>query len=87
MISQSLRQETMLKIYQSRLSAESAVWWSGDSNEVGNFVQQCRTCSQICTPPEEPMIATELPDYPWQKIGADLFELEGVKYMTTFPVI
>ena len=27
------------------------------------------------------MIASELPDYPWQKVGANLFELEGVKYL------
>ena len=34
-----------------------------------------------CTPPVEPMTASELPDYPWQKVGADLFELEGIKYL------
>ena len=32
-------------------------------------------------PSLEPIIASELPDYPWQKVGADLFELEGVKYL------
>ena len=87
-IPRGLRQETMLKIHQGhqgilkcRLRAESAVWWPGVSNEVGDFVKQCHTCSQRCTPPVEPMIASELPDYPWQKVGADLFELEGVKYL------
>eukprot|EP00731_Ephydatia_muelleri_P021495 Em0014g86a len=36
---------------------------------------------QESTPPVEPMIASKLPDYPWQKVGADLFELEGIKYL------
>ena len=83
----------MLKIHQGhqgilkcRLSVESAVWWPGVSNELENFVKQCHTCSQRSTPPVEPMIASKLPDYPWQKVGADLFELEGIKYLsTTFP--
>ena len=57
------------------------MWWPSVSNEVGDFVKQCHTCSQRCTPPVEPMIVSELPDYPWQKVGADLFELESVKYL------
>ena len=88
MIPWGLHQETMLKIHQGhqgilkcRLRAESAVWWPGVSNEVGDFVKQCHTCSQRCTLPVEPMIASELPDYLWQKVGAELFELEGVKYL------
>ena len=27
------------------------------------------------------MIVSPLPDYPWQVIGTDLFELEGVTYL------
>ena len=87
-IPQGLRQETMLEIHQGhqgilkcRLRMESAVWWPGVSNEVENFVKQCHTCSQRSTSPVEPMIASKLPDYPWQKVGADLFELEGIKYL------
>ncbi|KAL5516535.1 hypothetical protein EMCRGX_G001895 [Ephydatia muelleri] len=87
-IPQGLRQKTMLKINQGhqgilkcRLCVESAVWWLGVSNEVENFVKQCHTCSQRSTPPVEPMIASKLPDYPWLEVGADLFELEGIKYL------
>ena len=57
------------------------MWWPGVSNEVEKFVKQCHTCSQRSTSPVEPMIAFKLPDYPWQKVGADLFELEGIKYL------
>eukprot|EP00731_Ephydatia_muelleri_P014179 Em0007g1489a len=36
------------------------------------------------TPPVEPMIASKLPDYLWQKVGADVFELEGIKLVDYF---
>ena len=74
----------MLKIHQGHqgiLKCRLRVWWPGVSNEVGNFVKQCYTCSQRCTPPVEPMIVSELPDYLWQKVEANLFELEGIKYL------
>eukprot|EP00731_Ephydatia_muelleri_P010292 Em0005g878a len=29
----------------------------------------------------EPMIVSQPPDYPWQKVGSDLFELNGQKYL------
>ena len=29
----------------------------------------------------EPMLATKLPDYPWQKIDTDLFQLKGATYL------
>lgn len=29
------------------------------------------------------MIPTKLPDYPWQKVGSDLFILNGVTYLLT----
>ena len=31
----------------------------------------------------EPLIKSTLPDYLWQIIGTDLFELEGTKYLLT----
>ena len=27
------------------------------------------------------MLSSELPEYPWQKLGSDLFELKGVHYL------
>ena len=32
-------------------------------------------------PRRQPMIPTELPDYPWQKVGTDLFHFKGVTYL------
>ena len=45
------------------------------------MVKQCVTCVKKSTPPLEPLISTELPQYPWQKIATDLFTLRGINYL------
>ena len=45
------------------------------------MVQQCQICAKLTIPHKEPMIVSQPPDYPWQKVGSDLFELNGQKYM------
>ena len=40
--------------------------------------------SHMCTrlhPPPTTKIPTELPDYPWQKVGTDLFHFKGATYL------
>ena len=45
------------------------------------MVQQCQICAKLTIPHKEPMIVSQPPDYPWQKVGSDLFELNGQKYL------
>ena len=45
------------------------------------MVKQCPTCVHHFSPRKEPMIITELPQYPWQRVEADLFHLMGAKYL------
>ena len=84
----SLRRETLRKIHdrhqgiqRCRLREKISVWWPGISNEIESMIQQCHTCAQRLTPRKEPMIASELPQYPWQKVGVDLFHLNGAEYL------
>ena len=83
-----LQRETLKKVHtrhqgvqRCRLCVNTAVWWPGLSHEVENMVKQCPTCAKVHSPQKEPMIPTELPDYPWQKIGTDLFQLKGATYL------
>jgi len=57
------------------------------------MVKQCHWCAQQLTPRKEPMITSELPQFPWQKIRVDLFHLNGatnlvaVDYFSRFPEV
>ena len=41
------------------------------------MVLQCPVCVKAARVHKEPLIASQLPVYPWQVAGSDLFELEG----------
>ncbi len=51
------------------------------SHEVETMVKQCSTCCKNFDRRKEPIIPTELPTYPFQKVGTDLFHLQGTTYL------
>ena len=58
-----------------------SVWWPGVSAQMDKMIKQCHMCATEAVAHKEPMIAAQLPTYPWQMIGSDLFELNGTTYM------
>lgn len=87
-VPESLRRQTLEKIHtghqgiqRCRLRAKSSVWWPGISRTINDMVTQCLTCAKHLTPRSEPMMPTSLPDYPWQKVSSDLFQLDGKQYI------
>ena len=87
-VPKQLQDETVCKLHQGhqgiqhcRLRAQSAVWWPGISKQLNDFVSQCPECSRDAPPQKEPLITSILPDYPWQRIAMDLFELDGAMYL------
>ncbi|UYV81900.1 hypothetical protein LAZ67_21000072, partial [Cordylochernes scorpioides] len=62
--------------------ARSTFYWPGMCQEVEEFVKKFRICQKYSrNNTKEPLIPHETGNYPFQKIGVDLFEIEGRKYL------
>ena len=53
------------------------------SQQIVQTVQQCAECAQNSTPNKEPLMISQLPEYPWQVVGTDLFEINGTHFVLT----
>ena len=86
--SKSLQQETLQKIHaghqgiqKCHVHAQTSVWWPGLSTQINQMVENCHQCSKEFVVKNEPLISSKLPNYPWQKIGSNLFSLDGNTYL------
>ena len=84
----SLQKETLEKIHQGhqgiercRLLAQNPVWWPGLCRDSKETIRKCSVCAKLHKPNKEPLIPSVLPEYSWQKLGSDLFELQGKHYL------
>ena len=84
----ALQSETVRKIHEGhqgvercRQRAQSSVWWPGVTKQIAQYVQQCSVCAQEDKHKKQPLLYTSLPDYPWQVVGTDLFELNSKHYL------
>ncbi|UYV77093.1 K02A2.6-like [Cordylochernes scorpioides] len=68
-------------ITKTRLRARETVWWPGISEEIAETVGKCSVCIQEAVSKHEPLIPTNFPTRPWQKIGMDLFKFENKWYL------
>uniref|UniRef100_A0A8C5D510 Gypsy retrotransposon integrase-like protein 1 n=1 Tax=Gouania willdenowi TaxID=441366 RepID=A0A8C5D510_GOUWI len=68
-------------VVKCRERARQAVWWPGLSNQISELVLKCRQCIQERVNVREPLMPTDLPERPWQKLGADLFTLKDKSYL------
>ena len=66
-----------LVISKCRSRANTAVWWPGLSKEIEERVSTCHTCAKVRPEPKETMMAASFPSRPWERVGIDLFELNG----------
>ena len=76
-----LQQEILGKIHEghqgiirSRDRARQSVWWPGLSAQLEALVRNCETCCTNKLQRAQPLVPSQLPDLPWQKVGTDLFE-------------
>ena len=88
-IPKSLQKELLERIHTSghqginkcRERARQSVWWPGLSTQLEELVKACRTCCIHQQQRAEPLIPSELPELPWQKVGTDLFEWKNHSYL------
>ena len=61
--------------------AKDAVFWPGMNKQIEDTVSQCPTCcAHQKNNPKEPLLSHDVPKRPWEKVGADLFEIHSKHY-------
>ena len=85
----SKRAAMLEKLHQAHLGIEltlrrarHVIFWPGISKQMTEMVSKCSLClehrNSQC---KQPMLPHEIPDRPWSKVGADLFELHQENYL------
>lgn len=87
-VPQIMRQEMLTKLHEGhqgivrcRMRASNSVWWPGITKDIETFIQSCPACLKNTPPAREPLLPTKLPDYPWERVATDLFELKQSTYI------
>ena len=68
-------------VVKCRALARGCVWWPGLATQIEETVSKCDICEKERNYPPEPMKPTKTPDYPWQRVAMDLFDLKGKQYL------
>ncbi|CAB4017096.1 Transposon Ty3-G Gag-Pol poly, partial [Paramuricea clavata] len=83
------RQNTMKSLHQSHIGIEGTlrrardtVYWPGITAVLKDYISKCGICNRYR--PEqckEPLHPHKAPEIPWEKVGVDLFELDGQTFL------
>lgn len=73
--------EGHLGLVKCRERARQSVWWPGLRHQLKEIVLNCRTCIKERQNPKEPLMPSQFPERPWQRLGADLFMLGNKTYL------
>jgi hypothetical protein len=62
--------------------ARDVIFWPNMSKDIFNVVDGCKTCRKYRrSQTKEPMIASKIPDYPWQHLNMDLIFWNRKNYL------
>ena len=71
-------------VHSTLRRARDCVYWPAMSDDLKDYLANCEACNTYQTHQQkEPLINHKLPDRPWEKIGIDLFAVEGKDYLCT----
>jgi len=83
-----MQQEMLKKLHEGHqgiqicpLSAKISIWWPGIGKQINDTIYKCSTCVRDSRKRKEPHVPSKLPNYPWQKVGTDLFHLNNANYI------
>ena len=85
----TLRKSLTEKLHQAHMGVEStlrrartSLWWPGMNSQLKQFISSCQVCQSFQrNNPKETLMSHSIPDRPWSKIAADLFEFKGEHYL------
>ena len=87
-IPESMRPDILHKLHQGHQGvnkclarASESVWWPGTTSAVKQMVERCGVCARETQTPVEPLLTTDLPSRPWQRVAADLFQWQNGHYL------
>lgn len=65
-----------------KAQARKVIYWPGMTRDIKHKVESCAPCQQLQPKNhKEPLIPHEVPELPWLKIAADIFELHEQSYL------
>lgn len=85
----SMRHMMLNQVHRAHLGAEKCIarakdvfYWPGMAAQIKDMCEQCSVCAEYRPKQmKEPMVLTQLPERPWQKLGSDLFQFDGKTYV------
>ena len=87
-VPKTMQKEMLVKIHKGHQGlvkyqrlAGSAIWWPEINKHIEDAITSCATCAKFQARRAEPMIASDVPRYPWQKIGTDFFQYNNSTYL------
>jgi len=80
-----LRKEIMSRIHASHIGIEGCIWracdslyWPQMNLDFKEYISKCKIClTHTAVLEREPLLQHEIPEWPWARIGLELFKLKG----------
>jgi hypothetical protein len=87
----SLRSEMKMALHLTHTGIEGclkrareSLFWPGMTSEIRQYISTCELCQTFQpTQQKETLMSHDVPSRQWEKIGVDLFQLDGKDYLVT----